>query len=256
MPVKSAVVVNTFRCPGTSAPPKVGSRKYFCASSQVMTSRTLVRPAGNFAAFRRPLPRNCWPPRDGRCQRGHAGGVAVFRFSRGALGIEPIDHCVFNFAGIAQDVAFVKTQDPVEIVDPGYVAISGAGLDHVFPFASPALRGRTPAPGRVDEFPPTFDCLAVDHSLCATPRCRCWAPVAGYRKFLAGKAPDVPTSHAATAEETASGANRNVRPGARFEMKVRCGTALQPPRHTTSKTATAQSRVPRWKTQNWERAEW
>jgi len=40
MPVKSTVVVKTLRCPGTRAPPKVGSRKYFWASSQVMTSRT------------------------------------------------------------------------------------------------------------------------------------------------------------------------------------------------------------------------
>ena len=29
IPVKSAVVVNTFRCPGTSAPPKVGIEKVF-----------------------------------------------------------------------------------------------------------------------------------------------------------------------------------------------------------------------------------
>ncbi len=40
IPVRSAVVVNTFRCPESNAPPNVGSRKYFCATSQVATSRT------------------------------------------------------------------------------------------------------------------------------------------------------------------------------------------------------------------------
>ena len=40
MPVRSAVVVNTLRWPGINAPPNVGSRKYFCPSSQVATSRT------------------------------------------------------------------------------------------------------------------------------------------------------------------------------------------------------------------------
>src|SRR5437879_4956568 len=37
--VKSTVEVKTFRCPLTNAPPKVVSRKYFCASSQVTRER-------------------------------------------------------------------------------------------------------------------------------------------------------------------------------------------------------------------------
>src|SRR4030081_2975706 len=37
--VKSIVVVNTFRCPLTNAPPKLVSRKYFCASSQLISER-------------------------------------------------------------------------------------------------------------------------------------------------------------------------------------------------------------------------
>src|ERR1700680_2223554 len=36
--VKSTVVVKTFRCPFTNAPPKLVSRKYFCANSQLTTS--------------------------------------------------------------------------------------------------------------------------------------------------------------------------------------------------------------------------
>src|SRR5204862_58569 len=39
MPLKSAVAVKTFRRPGTSAPPKSRSKKIFCPSSQVRTSR-------------------------------------------------------------------------------------------------------------------------------------------------------------------------------------------------------------------------
>src|SRR5882724_10233501 len=39
MPVRSAVVVKTLRRPSTSAPPKVGSIKYFCPSSQITSSR-------------------------------------------------------------------------------------------------------------------------------------------------------------------------------------------------------------------------
>src|SRR5437016_10696162 len=39
IPVRSTVLVSALRRPGTNAPPKVGSRKYFCASSQVMISR-------------------------------------------------------------------------------------------------------------------------------------------------------------------------------------------------------------------------
>src|SRR5215471_14016430 len=38
IPEKSAVVVKTLRIPETSAPPNVGSKKYFCFSSQVITS--------------------------------------------------------------------------------------------------------------------------------------------------------------------------------------------------------------------------
>ncbi len=39
MAVKSAMVVKTFRVPLTRAPPKVVSMKYFCASSQLTSSR-------------------------------------------------------------------------------------------------------------------------------------------------------------------------------------------------------------------------
>src|ERR1039457_2846498 len=39
MPVKSAVVVNTFRCPTTRACPNVESKKYFCPISQLKISR-------------------------------------------------------------------------------------------------------------------------------------------------------------------------------------------------------------------------
>src|SRR4051794_18805812 len=39
IPVKSTVLVKTLLLPGTSAPPNVGSRKYFCASSQLTISR-------------------------------------------------------------------------------------------------------------------------------------------------------------------------------------------------------------------------
>src|ERR1035441_9704319 len=39
MPVKSAVVVNTFRCPATRAFPNVESKKYFCPISQLKISR-------------------------------------------------------------------------------------------------------------------------------------------------------------------------------------------------------------------------
>src|SRR4051794_33460725 len=39
IPVKSTVLVKTLLLPGTSAPPNVGSRKYFCASSQLRISR-------------------------------------------------------------------------------------------------------------------------------------------------------------------------------------------------------------------------
>src|SRR5579859_4015967 len=39
IPVKSTVLVKTLLLPGTSVPPNVGSRKYFCASSQLMISR-------------------------------------------------------------------------------------------------------------------------------------------------------------------------------------------------------------------------
>src|ERR1700719_3073858 len=40
VPVKSTVLVKTLLRPDTTAPPKVGSTKYFCASSQVTISRT------------------------------------------------------------------------------------------------------------------------------------------------------------------------------------------------------------------------
>src|SRR6202451_4757302 len=40
MPVRATVLVNTLRASGTRAPPKVGSRKYFWAISQVASSRT------------------------------------------------------------------------------------------------------------------------------------------------------------------------------------------------------------------------
>src|SRR5207237_10903163 len=39
IPVKSAVEVKTFRATSRSAPPKVGSIKYFCANSQLTISR-------------------------------------------------------------------------------------------------------------------------------------------------------------------------------------------------------------------------
>ena len=39
MPVNSSVVVKTLRRPLTMAEPKEGSKKYFCLTSQVMSSR-------------------------------------------------------------------------------------------------------------------------------------------------------------------------------------------------------------------------
>src|ERR1700736_26403 len=48
--VKSAVVVKTFRLPLTSAPPKFVSKKYFCASSQLTSSRA-GGPTGQLLVF-------------------------------------------------------------------------------------------------------------------------------------------------------------------------------------------------------------
>src|SRR5215467_5078770 len=39
IPVKSILEVKTFLAPSCSPPPKVGSKKYFCANSKVMISR-------------------------------------------------------------------------------------------------------------------------------------------------------------------------------------------------------------------------
>ena len=44
MPVKSVVVVKALRRPDTSALPKVGSKKYFCATSQEKISRAKAGP--------------------------------------------------------------------------------------------------------------------------------------------------------------------------------------------------------------------
>ncbi len=80
--------------------------------------------------FCSPLPDGRWPARTCRAR------CNLPVFVRSAFGVKAVHDAVFDFIGIAEDVALIKTKNLSEVVHSGDVAVGDGGLDDVFPFAS------------------------------------------------------------------------------------------------------------------------
>src|ERR1019366_9142916 len=64
-------------------------------------------------------------------QQGVFGMVKTFGWRLRFLGEEPLDHAVFHFIGIGQNIALVEAQDLAEVVDARLVAIDNLRFDGV-----------------------------------------------------------------------------------------------------------------------------
>jgi len=73
-----------------------------------------------------------------RSQQRHAT-VAIFCCRFQAFRVKPVDQGILDFIGITHDVACIKTQNAIEVVDPDHVAVNHTRLDYMLPFTSQKL---------------------------------------------------------------------------------------------------------------------
>ena len=137
MPVKSAVLVNTLRCPWNQRIPKRRIEEIFLpdlpTQNLARARRRTVECPGCGGSF----PRNRADLRGAAdSERAHACTSQSLTFGIQSLGVKTIHHRILDFIGVGEHVGRIETQNVGKVVDAGHIVVPHARLDHVLPFAS------------------------------------------------------------------------------------------------------------------------